>query len=91
MGLPELKAQSRASKEAFPDLRSEILELVQEDNRLVAIVRLTGTHRGDFAGLAATGKEVAVTATNLFRLQDGRVLEDTPYWDFSALFHQLTS
>ena len=58
---------------------------------MVAIVRLTGTHQGDFAGLGPTGRQIAVTATNLFRVADGRVTEDTPYWDFSALMHQLTA
>ena len=38
---------------------------------------LTGTHDGEFQGLPATGRHVAVESAEVFRLADGRFVG---YW-----------
>jgi predicted ester cyclase len=60
---------------AFPDLRLSIEEQVAEGDRVVTRVTFRGTHRGEFAGVAPTGREVAFAGTAVDRLADGKVVE----------------
>src|SRR5689334_18864328 len=60
-GLPSdvggLRERLRILHRAFPDFRSTILDLVAENDKVVAFVVSTGTHREDFAGVPATGRQ----------------------------------
>ena len=63
---------------SFPDLRYQVHEnvgvLVEGD--LVALrTIITGTHRGTYAGNAATGNPVQTSASHIFRLRDDRIVE----------------
>ncbi len=40
-------------------------------------------------GVPPTGKRVTWSGINIFRVADGRIGEDTPYWDFSVIPRQL--
>ncbi|SEL30512.1 ester cyclase [Streptacidiphilus jiangxiensis] len=65
-------------RRSFPDLRHEVHEnigvLVEGD--LVALrTVITGTHKGDYAGNAPTGRQVQTSASHVFRLRDDKVVE----------------
>src|SRR6476661_2320988 len=59
----------------FDPLHNEILILVAEDDLVAAHQRWTGTHVGEFAGIAATGKEVEFFSTAILRVADGQISE----------------
>ena len=63
------------AREAFPDVRVTVEDLVAEGDRVVARVTMRGTHQGDFQGLAPTGKEVQVRAIEIFRISNGKIIE----------------
>jgi predicted ester cyclase len=42
-------------REAFPDFRMEIVDLVAEGDRVAAHFRCSGTHRGAWRGVEPTG------------------------------------
>src|SRR6185503_4328863 len=46
----------RAAKAAIPDIRHDIRELFQDGETLIGRAVVTGTLRGDFAGLRGTGR-----------------------------------
>ena len=50
----------------------------------------SGTHRGEFLGLAATGNSIRVEGATFSRF-DGRglVVEDVNFWDVPGLLAQL--
>ena len=67
---------------AFPDWRQEIVELVAEDDTVVARFRCTGTHQGPWQGLPPTGRTMLVDEVYFFRVRADRLnrvwgLEDT--------------
>jgi predicted ester cyclase len=65
-------------------------DLIAEGDRVVVRWTFTGTHRGPFADLPASGKRVSVTnAIAIFRLVTGKVSEGYFAWDKYALLHQL--
>jgi predicted ester cyclase len=63
---------------SFSDLRLEVHEnvgvLVEGD--LVALrTIITGTHTGEYAGVAATGNPIQTSASHVFRVRDDRIIE----------------
>jgi predicted ester cyclase len=49
-------AGSLSFREAFPDVQMEIVDLVAEDDTVVARFRCSGTHLGSWRGTPATGR-----------------------------------
>lgn len=75
---------------AFPDLLVEIEDQVAEGDRVAARVMHRGSHRGDFLGIAPTGRAVAYEGTVIFRIADGRIAERWGTVDLYGLLAQLT-
>jgi lactoylglutathione lyase len=59
----------------FPDMAIEVNDLVAEGDRVVAYWALTGTHRGEWGGVPATGRKVTGTAISKLRFRDGKLAE----------------
>lgn len=65
----------RPFRSAFPDFEMEIVELIAEGDRVVAHVRCSGTHRGEWLGAAATGRRFEnVDEIYIFGVRDGRLV-----------------
>ncbi len=62
-------------REAFPDLRMRLDELLVKGNRAAARMTLTGTHRGSWAGADSTGNEVRMALMMFFHFEDGKMVE----------------
>jgi predicted ester cyclase len=64
--------------------------MVAEGDRVVVWGVSHGTHRGDFMGIPATGKEIAVGWFSLFRFTpNGRIQEDIVALDQFSMLQQL--
>lgn len=88
-GLDYLKARAQALFNAFPDVLFVVEEVVQQDDRLAVRVTLEGTHRGDFAGIPATGKRMKVYDFATYRIVDGKITEVWSLVDMQRLRDQL--
>lgn len=69
-------------RSGFPDMHWTIDEQVTSGEKVVTRFTWTGTHRGDFLGIRATGKPVAVKGVVIDRvvnglMTDSRILMDT--------------
>jgi predicted ester cyclase len=74
---------------AFPDDRVEI-ELVTADGDLVSYrARESGTHKGEFLKIPATGKSATWTEIQFFRIKNGKVIEHWVDVDIFDWFQQL--
>ncbi|MBM3738873.1 MAG: ester cyclase [Acidobacteria bacterium] len=76
---------------AFPDLTPEILEQLAQDDRVATRKVFRGTHRGEFLGMAPTGKAVAIQVIDIVRIQDSRISEHWNVVDAASLIRQLQS
>jgi steroid delta-isomerase-like uncharacterized protein len=76
-------------REAFPDLRIEIDELLVADDATVLEFTMTGTHRGELLGIAPTGRRVNVNGMIRSRFRDGRIAEEWEILDQLSLLEQL--
>ena len=71
--LDALRAYLSVWRDAVPDLRIDLMEVVMADEGAVTVrATLRGTHRGEFMGLAPTGAPFAITTTDTFRIAGGR-------------------
>jgi predicted ester cyclase len=63
------------AREGFPDLSVTVEDVMAEGDRVAARVVMRGTHRGEFQGIAPTGKQVKVKAIDMFRISGGKIVE----------------
>lgn len=76
-------------RNAFPDLRLTIEDLVDEGETVVARWSCRGAHRGDLSGIAPTGKQFAITGVSVIRFSGGKMVEGYVNWDALGLMQQL--
>jgi steroid delta-isomerase-like uncharacterized protein len=74
---------------AFPDWEISIEELIAEGDKVAGRWRCRGTHRGPLMGIAPTGRRVSWTANDIFRIEAGRIAENTAEEDIAGLLRQL--
>lgn len=68
-------ARMQAIRNAFPDHHLVIEDQVAEGDKVVTRVTFRGTHRGEFSGIAPTGKRVAYSGIAIDRIANGKVVE----------------
>ncbi len=78
-----------AYRTGFPDVHADILDMVSEGDKVVWRVRMTGTHRGEFVGIPATGRSFDVEAIIISRFVNGRLTEDHVNYDRLGMMQQL--
>ena len=89
-GRAAIRERAAALLTAFPDFHLERLTLVVDDARHADRWVMTGTHRGDFFGIPATGRTIRLEGATFSRLDaDGLVIEDVHHTDFAGLMAQL--
>ena len=89
MDIEEQKEFVRAQHTALGNLRLTILDLLAEGDQVAIHWRIDGTHKGDFLGVAATGKPVTFQGIALLRITDGKIADDIAYWDNQSILEQL--
>jgi steroid delta-isomerase-like uncharacterized protein len=75
---------------AFPDMRMEPEDVFVSGDKAVARVRVTGTHRGEFLDMPATGRRIDVAVIDIMRFgDDGLVREHWGLFDSLGMMQQL--
>ncbi len=75
---------------AFPNLRMDAEDVLVSGDKVVARVRVTGTHEGEFMGMPATGKSIDVQAIDIVRFDDdGPAREHWGVFDVMGMMQQL--
>lgn len=74
---------------AFPDLAVDVDTLVADDEQVAIAYRISGTHQGDFQGIAPTGNHIEVRAAQIARFRDGKIVERWGSSDELGLMGQL--
>jgi len=73
----------------FLDLYETIKDIIAEGDKVWHHFKTTGTHTGEFRGLAPTGKKVTWTGVNFWRMVDGKVIEKKSIYDMLDTLNQL--
>jgi predicted ester cyclase len=75
--------------QAFPDAHNEVDTVLSDGAAVLTRGVFTGTHRGDFMGMPATGKRVRMTWMVYDRMSGGRIAERWVEQDAVGLLQQL--
>ena len=78
-----------AIRSAVPDALYEVDDLIAEGDRVVVRWRLLGTHQGDFGGIAATGRPIALKGIAIYRVDDGKLMERWVVSDLHGLLEEI--
>jgi predicted ester cyclase len=76
-------------RSAFPDIQWTLQETIAEGDKIVARFETRATHNGPFLGVAPTGKPICMTALNIYRFVDGKVVEELGQPDIFGLMVQI--
>lgn len=74
---------------AFPDLHHKVEDQIAENDRVVSLVTVRGTHQGDFQGIAPKGKQMIITDIIIARIKGGKAVELWAQFDALGLLQQL--
>jgi predicted ester cyclase len=87
--LPSYKHWAAAARAAFPDLRVTIEDLIAEGDRVAKLWSFEATHRGEFLGIAPTGRRVTWSGITIYRVAGDKVGECIWRTDALGLLQQL--
>jgi steroid delta-isomerase-like uncharacterized protein len=75
---------------AFPDLRHNEEAIIAQDDMVVSVLNVTGTHTGNFFILPPTGNKISYEAVHLYRVgEDGKIVEHKAIRDDLTFLAQL--
>ena len=76
-------------RNAFPDIHFTIDEQIAEGDKVVTRWTGRGTHKGELAGIPATGKSATVTGVGIDRIVNGKIVESWGIFDQFGMMQQL--
>ena len=74
---------------AFPDLKFTVMDMVAEKDKVVAFWNISGTHKGEFRGIAPTGKKVSIDGITINHLANGKIMDSYVSLDMWGMMQQL--
>ena len=89
MGLEERMGDEKFFFSAFTDIKATVDDLVAEGDKVAGRITMRCTHTGDYQGIPATGKRIAITYMDLACLKDGKIIEEWAEFDLLSIFNQL--
>jgi steroid delta-isomerase-like uncharacterized protein len=74
---------------ALPDIQFTIEDQIAEGDQVATRWTLRATHKGEFMGVPATGKQFVASGMNISRHANGKYVEDWGNWDALGMLQQL--
>ena len=75
VGIEGAKKHILGVRETYPDLHLTVEQQIAEGEWVVTRITARGTHEGVWLGMRPTGEKVEITAVNIDRVVDGRIME----------------
>jgi steroid delta-isomerase-like uncharacterized protein len=89
IGPQSLKEAIAMFRGAFPDLKMTMDDAIVEGNQIAVRFTMAATHKGEFAGVPATGQPVRIGGIDILRFEGGQIVEHWGYTDQMALMQQI--
>ena len=92
-GVPQGKDAPKALmamlREAFPDFRARVEEMLEDGDKVITRARFSGTHQGEFMGIPPTGKSFDIAVIDIVEFRDGKGIAHWGLMDTAAMMEQL--
>jgi predicted ester cyclase len=79
----------RSFRDAFPDIRVTVEDVIAEGDKVAGRCSARATHRSGALGFAATNREVGFDGMCIARVCDGKIVEAWNTFDFLTMYRQL--
>jgi len=87
--LEGVKKMFKAYLAAFPDLKFEVNMMLAKGDKVVSYITMSGTQKGPFMDMPASGKKFNTKAIDIIRFKDGKAVEHWGVTDSMAMMQQL--
>lgn len=84
-----LPGNIRGFHDAFPESAHRIDRQTVEGDWVTTLLTFTGVHRGEFLGVAPTGRRVAIQGINMHQVRDGKIVAGDSVVDMYSLMAQI--
>jgi steroid delta-isomerase-like uncharacterized protein len=89
-GADSIKQEIEWFRNAVPDLTYTVEDQVAEGEKVVTRYVATGTHEGEFFGVAPTGKRIEMSGIQIDRFDEsGKMIEEWPEYDLLGAMRQM--
>ena len=88
-GKKELRAFAEGVFAGIPDFKIELTARFVAGTWAGMEWVMSGTHKGDFPGMPATGKRFSARGVTILELQAGQILRNSDYWDAAGVMTQV--
>ena len=88
-GREGIKQLFKMLRNAFPDYQVSFDDEIAEGDKVVQRVTVTGTMKGEFMGMAPTGKKGSWMEIHIVRFKEGKIVEHWGLIDQHAMMQQL--
>jgi len=88
-GKAELEAFAAGIFAAFPDFKVELETRFTAGDRAAIEWTISGTHKGDLPGMAATNKTFSIRGSTIIELRSGKIRRNSDYWDLATFLKQV--
>ena len=75
--------------EAFPDLQFTVERMIAEGDLVISFATMSGTHAGNWHGIAGSGKEISIRMTVAHRIAHEKITADWVLVESLGFFQQL--
>ena len=78
-----------AFRQAFPDLRVGIDDILADGEKVVIRSTIKGTQKGTFMNMPPTGKQISVEAIDIVCVSSGKIVQHWGLMDAFTMMQQL--
>ncbi len=91
VGRTAIMSRKSVGMQAIPGLKINVTNRIQHGNQLTVEWVATGTHVGDYPGLAATGRSFSIPGVTVVVRQNGKIVRESLYYDMEEVRRQLST
>lgn len=88
-GQKEVRAFADGVFAGIPDFKIELTAKFATDTWGAMEWIMSGTHKGDFPGMPATGRRFSGRGITIVELQAGKIRRNSDYWDAAGVMRQV--
>ncbi|PKP26482.1 MAG: hypothetical protein CVU03_02790 [Bacteroidetes bacterium HGW-Bacteroidetes-2] len=88
-GIEEAKQAISDWRAIFPDWHEEIVDIIQENDKVVTRYKATATHTKTYEGIDATGAKIEIYEVSIYRIHNGKIAEQWCFPDDPSIKTQI--
>ena len=88
-GIEDAKKAISDWRTLFPDWNEEIVDIIQEKDKVVTRYKATATHTRTYEGIDSTGAKIEIYEVSIYRISNGKIAEQWCFPDDPSIKTQI--